>query len=168
MNREPSTFLVCKKGLNAAALFIQAPGFLCCRPITDHEQQLVRPLGPPTQHPDGTLGLSCAMDVLALNQSAWLATRPQGIEAKRRGVPRRRRAHGRAAYVGPARLMQRRLEGRPLERAVAQKDHLGPRRDPLAHPLDHGAVEVCGQVALRGLAHPPSPWPGSTFLDDMD
>src|SRR5947208_7603865 len=68
------------------------------------------------------------MDVLALNQSAWLATRPQGIKAKRRGVPRRRRAHGRAAYGGPARLMQRRLEGRPLERAVAQKDHLGPRR----------------------------------------
>src|SRR5262245_42371324 len=109
MNMESSTFLVCKKGLNTEALCIQATGFLCYRHIPDHIQGLLIPLGPTTQHHDWTIGLSCHMDVLKRNQAAWLETHPQGIEAKRRAVPRRRRAQGRAADVGPTRLMERGL-----------------------------------------------------------
>src|SRR2546428_10592989 len=101
MNMETATFLVCEKGLDAEALCIKATGFLCCGHIADQIQRLVIPLGPTTQHHDGTIRLSCDMDVLDLDQSAWLETRPQGIEAKRRAVPRRCRAHGRAACVGP-------------------------------------------------------------------
>src|SRR5215510_12825321 len=155
MNMEPTTFLVRKKSLNTEALLIQATGFLCCRYITDQIQWLLIPLGPTTQHHDGTIYLSCDMDVLELNQSAWLETCPQGIEAKRRAGPRRRRAHGRAAYVGPARLLERGLEGRPVELAVAQQDHLGPLGDHLAYQLDQGDMELFGKVPLRGVAHPP-------------
>ena len=63
------------------------------------------------------------MDVLYLDQAAWFETRPQGIEAKGRAVPRRRRAHGRAAGLGPARLMHRGLQRRSIELAVSQQDH---------------------------------------------
>src|SRR5215467_4244824 len=168
MDMEPTTFLVRKKSLNTEALLIQATGFLCCRHITDQIQWLLIPLGPTTQHHNRTIYLSCDMDVLELNQAAWLETRPQGIKAKRRAVPRRCRAHGRAAYVGPARLMERGLESRPVELAVAQKDDRGPLGDHLAHQFDHGDVEVFRKVALRGLAHPPSQRQGSTFIDDMD
>jgi len=108
------------------------------------------------------------MDVLDLDQSAWFATRPQGSEATRRAVPRRRRAHGRAAGVGPARLMPRGLQRRPVALAVTQKDYRGPLGDPLAHQLDHGDVEIFGKVALRSLAHPPGQWQGATCRDDMD
>ena len=108
------------------------------------------------------------MNVLDLDQSAWLETRPQGIEAKRRAVPRRRRAHGRAAGVGPARLMPRGLQRRPVARAVTQKDHPGPLGDHLAQQLDQGDVEVCGTGALRGVAHPPGQRQGATFRDDRD
>src|SRR5262245_9654879 len=120
MTMEPATFLVREKSRNTEALFIPATGFLGCRPITDQIQRLVIPLGPTTQHHDGTIGLWCAMDVLDRNQSAWLETRPQGIEAKRRAVPRRRRAHGCAAGVGPARCLERGLEGCPGELPVPQ------------------------------------------------
>src|SRR5215468_236659 len=168
MNMEPATFLVCKKSLYTEALFIQATGFLCKSHITDQIQWLVIPLGPTTQHHDGPIYLTCDLNVLELNQSAWLETRPQSIEAKCRAVPRRRRAHGRAAYVGPARLMERGLEGRPIELAVAQKDHLGPLGDHLAHQLNHGDMEVFSNVALRGVAHSPRQWQGSTLIDDMD
>src|SRR5215813_11763701 len=114
MNLEPTTFLVPKKSLNPEALLIQATGFLCWRHITDHIQGLLIPLGPTTQHHAGTIALSCAMGVLKRNQSAWLETRPQGREAKRRAVPRCCRAHGRAADGGPARLMECGLERRPV------------------------------------------------------
>jgi hypothetical protein len=128
----------------------------------------VIPLGPTTPHHDGTIRLSGDMDVLSLDQAAWFETRPQGIEAKWRAVPCRRRAHGRAAGVGPARLMQRGLQRRPVELAVPQKDHLGPLWDHLAPQLDHGDVESFWKVSLRSVAHPPRQWQGATFLDDMD
>src|SRR5262245_29560520 len=155
MNMEPSTFLVCKKSLDTKALFIQATGFLCESHITNQIQWLLIPLGPTTQHHDGTICLTCDMNILELNQAAWLETHPQGIEAKGCAVPRRRRAHGRAAYVGPARLMERGLEGRPVELAVAQKDHLGPLGDHLAYQLNRGDMEVFRKVSLRGVAHSP-------------
>src|SRR5919202_2696300 len=106
MNMTSSTFLVGEKSLNTEALFIQATGFLCGGHIADHVQRLMIPLGPTTQYHDGTIRLACDMDVFDLDQSAWLETRPQRVEAKRRAIPRRRRAHGRAAGVGPARRMQ--------------------------------------------------------------
>src|SRR5512138_441898 len=168
MKMKSSTFLVCKKGLNTEALFIPATGFLCCHHIADQIQRLLILLGPTTQHHDGTIRLACDMDVLDLDQAAWFETRPQGSEAKCRSVPRRRRAHGRAAGVGPARLMQRGLQCRPVELAVPQKDHLGPRGEHLAHHLDHGDVEIFRKVALRSVAHPPRQWEGATFVDDIE
>src|SRR6266436_1402324 len=117
MKMAPSTLLVREKGLNTEALCIRATGVLCWGHVADQRQRILIPLGPTTPHHDGTIRLSCAMDVLSLDQSAWLETRPQDIEAKCRAVPRRRRAQGRAAGVGPARLMQRGLQRRPIELA---------------------------------------------------
>ena len=91
--------------------------------MADHIPRLLLSLGPTTQHHDGTLRLACDRDVLDLDQAAWFAIRPQGIEAKGRAVPRRRRAHGRAAGLGPARLMPRGLQRRPIALAVSQQDH---------------------------------------------
>ena len=50
--------------LDAESLFIQATGFLCYGHRADHIQRLVIPLGPTTQHHDGTICIACAMDIL--------------------------------------------------------------------------------------------------------
>src|SRR5207247_8462353 len=100
MNMEPSAFLVCEKGLDAESLFIQATGLLCCGHIADQIQRLLIPLGPTTQHHDGTISISCDMDFLSLDQPAWLETRPQGIEAKRLAVPHRPPSNSRVANRG--------------------------------------------------------------------
>jgi hypothetical protein len=110
MQLASATFLVCEKGLKTEALFIPATGCLCCQPMADHLQRLLLSLGPTTPHHDGTIRLACAMDVLDLDQAACFEPRPQGLEAQGRAVPRRRRAHGRAAGIGPARLMPRGLQ----------------------------------------------------------
>ena len=95
------------------------------------------------------------MDILSFEQSAWLQTRPYGIEAEGLPLPCRRGAHGRAAHLGPTNLVQGALQIRPIELAVAQKDHLGPLGDQRAQPLDHGDVEVLRTMPFRTLAHAP-------------
>ena len=49
--------------LDAEALCIQATGVLGWSHIADHIQRLVIPLGPTTPHHDGTIRLSCAVDL---------------------------------------------------------------------------------------------------------
>src|SRR6266513_4471913 len=120
MNMEPSTFLVCEKGLDAEALFIPATGCLCSGHITDQIQRLLIPLGPTTQHHDWTISLSCAVDLLQLDQPARLETRAERIQAEGLTLPRRHGTRGRATRVGPARLLQPLLESRPIEFAIAQ------------------------------------------------
>src|ERR1700756_98510 len=101
MNMEPSTFLVCEKGLNTESLFIQATGFLCCGQIADHIQRLVIPLGPTTQHHDWTIRLARVVDLLALDQLARFETRAERIQAEGRALPRCHGARGRATRVRP-------------------------------------------------------------------
>jgi hypothetical protein len=168
MKRQPATLLVGETGLQTEALFLPAPGGLCCQPMADHLPRLVIPRGPTTQPQDGTLRLACAMDVLDREPAAWGETRPQGIEAQGRAGPRRRRARGRAAGVGPARLRPRGVPCRPGARAVAPHAPRRPRQAPLAPPRDHGAGERCRPVAWRGLTPPPGPWQGTPLRDDME
>ena len=82
---------------------------------------------------------------------------------ERSSFPLRCHAHGRTADIGPAHLAQRVLQSRPIELAVPQKDHLGPRGDHRAHQLDHRNVGgPLGQCPLglwlmrhaRGSARP--------------
>ena len=108
------------------------------------------------------------MDILSLDQSAWLQTRPQGIEAKRLAVPRRRCAHGRAAHLGPTNLVQGALQIRPIELAVAQKDPLGPLGDQLAPQLDDLDVEGLGTMPFGTLAHAPSQGQGAPLRDHVE
>ncbi len=108
------------------------------------------------------------MNILQFDQPAWLETRPQGIEAKRLTVPCRRRAHGRAAHLGPAHLVQRGLKIRSIELAVAQKDHPGPRGDHLAQQLDDRDVEGLGTMPFGALAHAPRQRQGTPLLDHVD
>src|SRR5262245_27155088 len=63
VNMETATFLVCAKGLDTESFFIQATGFLGCGHSADHIQRLVIPLGPTTQHHDGAIRLSGAVDL---------------------------------------------------------------------------------------------------------
>ena len=74
------------------------------RQIADQIQGLLIPLGPTTQHHDGTIRLSRDIDILELNQLPRLETCPSSIEAKGLALPRRRRAHGRTADIGPTHL----------------------------------------------------------------
>jgi hypothetical protein len=108
------------------------------------------------------------MHFLSLHQPAWLETRPQGIEAKRRAVPHRRRAHGRAAPRGPTRLVQRVLQLRPLACAVTQTDHLGPFWDHLAHQLDSSDVEGLRAMPFGALAHAPRQGQSAPLLDHVE
>ena len=127
VNMETSTFLVCKKGLDAEPFFIQATRLLCCGHIADQIQRLLISLGPTTQHHDGTIRLACAVDLLQLNQPAWLETRAERIKAEGLALPPRHGARGRATRVGPARLLQRLLQSRPIEFAIgAFGDSYGP------------------------------------------
>ena len=108
------------------------------------------------------------MDFLSLDQPAWLETRPQGIEAKRLAVPRRRGAHGRAAHLGSARLVQRVLKISPIALAVAQKDHLGPLGEQRVPQFDHGYVEILGTMPFGTLTHAPRQGQGAPLLDDVE
>src|SRR5215475_10631161 len=119
MNMETATFLVCEKGLDAEPLFIQATGFLCCGHIADQIQRLVIPLGPTTQPQDWSIRLACDVDLLALDQPARLETRAERIQAEGLTLPCRYGARGRATRVGPARLLQRLLQPRPIEFSIA-------------------------------------------------
>ena len=131
MNMEASTFLVCEKGLDAESLFIQATGLLCCGQIADQIQRLLIPFGPTTQQQDWPICLACDVDLLSLDQPTRLETRASGIEAEGLALPRRHRARGRAARVGPARLLQCLLQPRPIEFSIAQQHHLRPCGDQL-------------------------------------
>src|SRR5215831_1587995 len=100
--------------LEAAALLIQATGCRGCGPSTHHIQRCGISFGPPPPHQHGTLRLGCAVALLYLAQPAGLATRPERIAAEGRALPRRHGARGRAARGGPARLLQRVLQARPI------------------------------------------------------
>src|SRR4029453_14425205 len=102
MNMEASTFLVCKKSLNAETLLIIAARLLGSVHIADHIQRLLISLGPTTQDHDRPIGVPGKLHLLQGDERAWLATRPQGIEAEGDAVPCRHGAQGRAAGVGPA------------------------------------------------------------------
>src|SRR5918994_428611 len=115
MNMETSTFLVCEKGLDAEPLFIPATGFLGCGHIADQIQWLLIPLGPTAQQQDWTIRLACDVDLLALDQPARLETRAERIQAEGLTLPCRHGARGRATRVGPAHLLERLLEPRPIE-----------------------------------------------------
>src|SRR5215472_12868360 len=99
MQLEASTFLVCKKGLEAEALLIPVTRLLRCREIADQIQGLLISLGPPTQHHTRTIHLTGDIDLFSLHEPPRLETRAERIEAKGRALPRRYRAHGRAAGI---------------------------------------------------------------------
>src|SRR5215831_18813270 len=168
VNMEAATFLVCEKSLDAEAFFIQATGFLCGGHSADQIQRLLIPLGPTTQHHDWAIRLSCTVDRLQLDQPAWLEARAERIQAEGLALPRRHGARSRATRVGPARLLQRLLESRPIEFPIAQQPHLRPRGEQPADEVDQGDMELFGKVALRGLAYPPGERQGTTFISDMD
>ena len=105
--------------------------------------------------------------VFARDEGTGLATRPEGVEAEGLALPCRHGAHGRAAGVGPARLMQRGLQRCPVTLAVTHKDHLRSLGHHLASQLDQGDMEVFRKVALRGLSYPPGQRQGASFIDDM-
>ena len=97
-----------------------------------------------------------------------LAPRPQGLEAAGLDRPWRHGAQGGAAGVGPAPLVQGGRPRRPVALAVTPNDPLGPRGEPRAAPLDHGAVERRGNLALGALAHAPRPRQGAPLRADVD
>ena len=107
------------------------------------------PLGPTTQHQDGTIRLACDVDLLALNQPARLETRAERIPAEGLARPRRHGARGRAARVGPTRLLERLLKPHPIEFAIAQQHHLRPRGDQPADEFDQGDMEKIGRASCR-------------------
>jgi hypothetical protein len=76
------------------------------------------------------------VDLLSLDQPTRLETRPERIEAEGLARPRRHGARGCAARVGPARLLQRLLQLRPIEFPIAEQHHLRPRGDQPADEYD--------------------------------
>jgi site-specific DNA recombinase len=62
--------------LDAEALLIKATGFLGCGHITHQIQRFLLSFGPTTQHQNGAIRLACDVDLLSLDQPAWLETRP--------------------------------------------------------------------------------------------
>ena len=64
--------------------------------------------------------------------------------------------------------MQGALQIRPIELAVAQKDHLGPLGDDLAQQRDDRDVEGLGTRPLRTFAHAPRQRQGASLLDHVD
>lgn len=133
-----------------------AARLFCSVHIADQIQRLLIPLGPTTEDHHRPIGITGKLHLLQCDEGAWLATRPQGIEAEGRARSGCRRAQGRAAHVGPARLVQRGLQRRPVELAVPQKDHRGPRWDHLAYQRDPGDVEFLGTMPLEAVAHAPA------------
>src|SRR5262245_17767725 len=127
MHMASSTFLICKKGLNTEALCIEATRFLCCRHITDHLQGRVIPFGPTTQPHDGTIRFSCVVGLFSLDQPPRLETRAERIQAEGVARPRRHGTCGGATRIGPARLLERLLELRPIAFAGAQPHDWRPR-----------------------------------------
>src|SRR5215813_2507358 len=97
MNMPPATFLVGEKWLTPEALFIPAPGFLGWRPMADHIQRLVIPLGPTTEHHHWAIGLPGQLHLLEGDEGPGLTTRPQGSEAAGLALARRHGTQGRAA-----------------------------------------------------------------------
>jgi len=164
---EPATLLVRANGRTPEALCIPATGFLCGGHVADHIQRCLLSLGPTTPEHHRTRGGARALGLLARDQGARRAPRPQGIEAERLALPRCHGTQGRAACLAPARLLPRGLQGRPVTRAVAKTDHRGPRREPRAPHRDHRDVQGVGTVARRRLAHPPGQQQGAPWGDDM-
>ena len=108
------------------------------------------------------------MHILQRDQPAWLATRSQGIEAKRLTVPCRRRAHGRAANRRPAHLGQRVLKLSSIALAVAEKDSPSPLWDHRAQQLDDRDMEGLGTRPFGALAHAPRQRQGAPLQDHVD
>jgi hypothetical protein len=165
---ETATFLVRKKGLDAEALFLQATRFLCGGHLADHIQRLVIPLGPTTPHHDGTIRFSCVVDLFSLDQPPRLETRAKRLQAEGFARPRRHGPCGGATRIGPARLLARVLELRPIACAIAQQHDLRPRGDQRADEGDQGDMKLFRKGPFRGVAHPPGQREGTTFLNDMD
>ncbi len=64
--------------------------------------------------------------------------------------------------------MQCALELRPIELAVAQKNHLGPLGDQLTYQLDDLDVESLGTMPFGTVAHAPRQGQGAPLLDHVD
>src|SRR6266705_6694243 len=117
---ETSAFLVREKGLDAETLLIIAARLLSGVHIADQIQRILIPLGPTTQDHHRPIGVPGKLHLLSCDEGAWFATRPQGIETEGHALPRRHGAQGRAAGVGPARLVQRGLKRRLVATAVPE------------------------------------------------
>jgi hypothetical protein len=100
--------------------------------------------------------------------TAWLATRAQGIETKGLTFPRRHRALGRAAHIAPARLVERRLQCRPIALAVAQQHYLCPLGEARAYQVDQSDMQLLGKMPLRALPHAPRQRQGTPLIDDWE
>jgi hypothetical protein len=133
--------------------------------MADHRPRCWIACGPTTPHHAGTRRLACAVALLARDQSAWREPPPSRIAAAGRARPRRPRARGRAARVGPARLRQRWLQARPIACPLAQHHPLRPRGDEPAEACDQGEMALCGTGPWRGGAHPPGQRQGAAFRD---
>ena len=64
--------------------------------------------------------------------------------------------------------MQRVLQRRPIELAVAQKDYFGPCGNQCAQQLDHGDVERLGTMPFGTVAHTPRQGQSAPLLDDVE
>src|SRR5499427_6166629 len=118
-------------------------------------QRLVIALGPTTQHHDGAIRLARVVDLLAFDQLPRFETRAECIQAEGLALPRRHGTRGGATRIGPARLLERLLEPRPVEFAIAQQHDLRTRGDQLADEGDQGDMQLFRKVPFRGVAHPP-------------
>jgi len=165
---EATTLLLREQRLNPKAFAIQATGVLGCSHIRDHIDGLFLPLCPTTHAQNRPIRFPGKQHLRSLNEGAWLATRPQGVETKGLAVPPRRPVATRAAHRRPACVLHWVLQARPIACAIAKEHHLRTLRDQPAHQLDQGDREVLGKVALRTLAHPPGQRQGSALIHHVE
>src|SRR5215468_10910327 len=144
VDMDTSTCLVCDKRLDAEALCIPATGGLGWGHLAAPIQRFVIAFGPTTQPQDWTIRRACAVDLRERAQPAWLATRPSRLEAAGLALPRRHGARGRAARVGPARLLQRWRPAPPIACPLPPHPPLHLRGEEPAAAFAQGALALCG------------------------
>src|SRR5215470_5867050 len=86
---EAATFLVREKGFNPKALGIHPTRLFSNGHIGDQIQWVLIAFGPTTDEHNRPIRGLCKAHLREGDQSAWLETGPQGIEAKRLALPRR-------------------------------------------------------------------------------
>src|SRR5262249_56957213 len=131
---ELGALLVCSQGRYAETLWRGAAPLLCRVPMTAPIPRLVLALGPTTPSQHRPLGVTGHLHLLYFDAGAWLAPRPQGIEAAGLARPWRHGAQGGAAGGRPAPLLQGGRPRRPRAPAPTPDDPPGPPREPPAAP----------------------------------